>query len=179
MKSTDIGMNEGWNSPMGVVNKGIHKLVSKVPAGWSDKADQMRGNLNTGTVANDAWSTYQSYLGQIGEKASLENITTFLKNNKYSPEAISAAQNVIKQSSAALAKPKAAKFGGTAKAATPAPKPAVQGTGAPGTAGAARRPTAQRVPPKQASTSRGTQTVGGMHEVGGMLMPFIEFNANH
>lgn len=103
MKTTDLApkdIKEGWNSPMGMMSKLGNTLVSKVAPG-TDTGAAAKGKLNTGAVANKAWSGYQSFLGQTGEKPTTSNIILWLQHNKYSPDAIKAAETVLRDAARA------------------------------------------------------------------------------
>ena len=123
-KKKTSNVNEGWDSPMGLVRGGINKLAGKIPQGWSDTADRMKGGAESGALANKHWSTYLSKLGQSGEKPTSANLFAFLQNNGFGPESIAAAKKVINaagQKKAATANPQLTKFGG---ASAPASSPA-------------------------------------------------------
>lgn len=62
-------------APMGILNRMAQKVVSKVPGSIGAKA---QGKLDTGKVANQWKNDYMRYLGQIGQKASTENLSQFL-----------------------------------------------------------------------------------------------------
>jgi hypothetical protein len=103
MKTTDLApkdVKEVWNSPMGMMSKLGNTLVSKVAPG-TDTGAAAKGKLNTGAVANKAWSGYQSFLGQTGEKPTTSNIILWLQHNKYSPDAIKAAETVLRDAAKA------------------------------------------------------------------------------
>ena len=104
MKPTDLTPNKIEEAPMGALSKVGNYLGSKLPTFAPDLANRATGNLNTGAVANQAWASYQQYLGQtegVSAKPTKKSVLAWLKIKKYSPDAINAADQVIDKSETA------------------------------------------------------------------------------
>ena len=101
MKTTDLAPNKIEEAPMGALSKVGNYVGSKLSTFAPDLAARSTGKLNTGAVANKAWSGYQSFLGQTGEKPTTSNIILWLQHNKYSPDAIKAAETVLRDAARA------------------------------------------------------------------------------
>ena len=97
MKPSDLTPNKIEEAPQGWLNR----LGNKAAAKFLPKTDlglRAVGNLNTGAVANQAWASYQQYLGQtegLNAKPTKKSVLAWLKWKKYSPNAIKAAEQVI------------------------------------------------------------------------------------
>ena len=148
MKPSDLTPNKIEEAPQGALSKFGNYLGSKLSTFAPDLAQRSTGKLNTGAVANKAWSGFQQYLGQTGEKPTTANVILWLQHNKYSPEAIKAAENVLRTSASTArktAQAKAAKDNPTLSVQKPQPptmqkiQPAPAG-GAGGAGGALANP---------------------------------------
>lgn len=97
MKPSDLTPNKIEEAPQGWLNR----LGNKAAVKFLPKTDfglRAAGNLNTGAVANQAWASYQQYLGQtegLNAKPTKKSVLAWLKWKKYSPNAIKAAEQVI------------------------------------------------------------------------------------
>ena len=104
MKPSDLTPNKIEEAPQGWLNR----LGNKAAAKFLPKTDlglRAVGNLNTGAVANQAWASYQQYLGQtegLNAKPTKKSVLAWLKWKKYSPNAIKAAEQVIDKQAAEI-----------------------------------------------------------------------------
>ena len=85
--------------PMGVLSKLGNQALSKIAPNTSWGATAT-GKLDTGEIANKAWVSFKSYLGQIGETPTKENIITWLNYSKYPAAAATAAEAVLDKAQA-------------------------------------------------------------------------------
>ena len=85
--------------PMGVLSKLGNQALSKIAPNTSWGATAT-GKLDTGQIANQAWVSFKSYLGQIGETPTKENIITWLNYSKYPAAAATAAEAVLDKAQA-------------------------------------------------------------------------------
>lgn len=76
MKKQITNEQQVTERPMNILKKGIAKLGTKLPGSYGAK---MQGKLDTGTVANQLYKDYFTYLGRIGQKPDTENLKSFLK----------------------------------------------------------------------------------------------------
>lgn len=75
-----MNLNDLNEAPMGILNRLGQKVLSKVPFGGVGAKAQ--GKLDAGTLANKWKKEYMQFLGQIGQKASTENLSSFLRSKK-------------------------------------------------------------------------------------------------
>jgi hypothetical protein len=62
--------------PMGMIQHGLNKLGAKLPGSLGAKA---QGKIDTGTVANQLYKEFATYLGRTGQKATDESLRAFLQ----------------------------------------------------------------------------------------------------